>query len=231
MSIVGVAPHNKTTERACTRVCALLLCAGGAEEDPVAEVLEIAEAEADALEDFGLVVAALGEAVGVGIVEGVENLVRPVMYCLGAGIELFEFGRFSEIDPFAQQLNFHGRKRRAAVAVLAACFFAWVLFIVLSLANPPSVIFRERGRKAPVKRSRSHGRRPLSQGKPCAITTASNLRKWPCSPWSRALQSILIRSYTHRGSRSSKGSCHDVFMHGTTAFPVAARSGGRRSWR
>ena len=43
-----------------------MLCAGGAEEDPVAEVLEIAEAEADALEDFGLVVAALGEAVGVG---------------------------------------------------------------------------------------------------------------------------------------------------------------------
>ena len=71
MSIVGVAPHNKTTERACTRVCALLLCAGGAEEDPVAEVLEITEAKADALEDLGLVVAALGEAVGVGIADQV----------------------------------------------------------------------------------------------------------------------------------------------------------------
>ena len=71
MSIVGVAPHNKTTERACARVCALLLCAGGAEEDPVAEVLKIAEAEADALEDFGLVVAALGKAVGVGIADQV----------------------------------------------------------------------------------------------------------------------------------------------------------------
>ena len=66
MSIVVVTRHNKSNERACTQVCALLLCAGGAEDDPVAEVLKITEAEADALEDFGLVVAALGEAVGVG---------------------------------------------------------------------------------------------------------------------------------------------------------------------
>ena len=99
-----MTPHNKTTERACARVCALLLCVGGAEEDPVAEVLKIAEAEADALEDFGLVVAALGEEVGVGMIEGIEYLVRPVMYRLGAGIELLELGRFSEIDSLAEQL-------------------------------------------------------------------------------------------------------------------------------
>ena len=34
-------------------------------------MLEITEAEADALEDFGLVVAALGKAVGVGIADQV----------------------------------------------------------------------------------------------------------------------------------------------------------------
>ena len=101
MSIVGVTPHNESIERACTRVCAPSLCAGGAEKNPVAEVLKIAEAEANALENLGLAVAALGEAVGVGMIEGIEYLVRPVMYRLGAGIELLELGRFSEIDPFS----------------------------------------------------------------------------------------------------------------------------------
>ena len=99
---------------------ALLLCSGGAEEDPVAEVLEIAEAEADALEDFGLVVAALGEAVGVGMIEGIEYLVRPVMYRLGAGIKLLELGRFSEIDPFTQHFR--------PVSESGACIRRWKAF-------------------------------------------------------------------------------------------------------
>ena len=52
MSIVGVTRHNESNERACTRVCALSLCAGGAEEKPVAGVLKIAEAEANAFENL-----------------------------------------------------------------------------------------------------------------------------------------------------------------------------------
>lgn len=47
-------------------------------ENPVAEAGEVANAVTDALENFGFVVAAFGEAVGIRHIKGIEDVLAPV---------------------------------------------------------------------------------------------------------------------------------------------------------
>ena len=49
-------------------------------KDPVSEGGEASDAEADALENLGLVVAALGESVGVRDIKAVENVLVPIAH-------------------------------------------------------------------------------------------------------------------------------------------------------
>lgn len=56
-------------------------------EDPVPKCGEASDAEADTLEYFGLVVAALDEAVGIRDIEAVENVLGPVAHSGDAGFK------------------------------------------------------------------------------------------------------------------------------------------------
>ena len=61
----------------------------GAMKNPVSEVIEAANAKLDTLYDLYLVVTALCEAVSVHAIKGIQNFIRPVMYCFCAGVKLF----------------------------------------------------------------------------------------------------------------------------------------------
>ena len=68
-------------------------------KDPVSEGREASGAEADTLEYLGLVVAALGEAVGIRDIEAVEDILGPVAHGGDAGFKFRNMTVFSMKQP------------------------------------------------------------------------------------------------------------------------------------
>ena len=68
-------------------------------KDPVPKSGEASDAEANALEYLGLVVAALGEAVGIRDIEAVEDILGPVAHGGDAGFKFRNMTVFSMKQP------------------------------------------------------------------------------------------------------------------------------------
>ena len=68
-------------------------------KDPVSEGREASEAEANAFDHLGLVVAALGEAVGIRDIEAVEDILGPVVHGGDAGFKFRNMTVFSMKQP------------------------------------------------------------------------------------------------------------------------------------
>lgn len=81
-------------------------------EDSVAETVEVTEAVANAFQDFGFVVTALGIAVSKRNIKGVENQLAPVVNCSGTVSEFRQMRRFGAVDPVSKQLFSHLGVRR-----------------------------------------------------------------------------------------------------------------------
>ena len=76
-------------------------------QDSVAETGEVTHAVANAFQDFGFVVAALGKAVSKRNVKGVEDQLAPVVNRSGTLSEFRQMRGFGAIDPVSQQLFSH----------------------------------------------------------------------------------------------------------------------------
>ena len=68
-------------------------------KDPVPKSGEASDAEANALEYLGLVVAALGEAVGIWHIKSVEDILGPVAHGGYAGFKFRDMAVFSMEQP------------------------------------------------------------------------------------------------------------------------------------
>ena len=68
-------------------------------KDPVPKSGEASDAEANALEYLGLVVAALGEAVGLWHIKAVEDILGPVAHGGDAGFKFRNMTVFSMKQP------------------------------------------------------------------------------------------------------------------------------------
>ena len=66
---------------------------------PVPEGGEASDTEANALKHLGLVVAALGEAVGIRDIKAVEDVLGPVAYSCYAGFKFGDITVFSMEQP------------------------------------------------------------------------------------------------------------------------------------
>ena len=76
-------------------------------EDSVAETVEVTEAVANAFQDFGFVVAALGKAVSKRNVKGVEDQLAPVVNRFCTVSEFRQMRGFGAVDPVSKQLFRH----------------------------------------------------------------------------------------------------------------------------
>ena len=76
-------------------------------EDSVAETVEVTEAVANAFQDFGFVVAALGIAVNKRNNKGVKDQLAPVVNRSGAVLEFRQMRGFGAVDPVSKQLFSH----------------------------------------------------------------------------------------------------------------------------
>ena len=72
-------------------------------QDSVAETWEVTETVANAFQDFGFVVAALGIAVSKRNVKGVEDQLAPVVNHSGTVSEFRQMRGFSAVDPVSEQ--------------------------------------------------------------------------------------------------------------------------------
>ena len=68
-------------------------------KDPVSEGGEASDAEADTLEYLDLVVAALGEAIGIWHIKAVEDVLGPVAHGGDAGFKFGDMTVFSMEQP------------------------------------------------------------------------------------------------------------------------------------
>ena len=68
-------------------------------KDPVPEGWEASGAEADTLEYLGLVVAALGETVGIRYIKAVEDILGPVAHSSDAGFKFRDMTVFRMEQP------------------------------------------------------------------------------------------------------------------------------------
>ena len=68
-------------------------------KDPVPKSGEASDAEANALEYLGLVVAALGETVGIRYIKAVEDILGPVAHSSYAGFKFRDMAVFSMEQP------------------------------------------------------------------------------------------------------------------------------------
>ena len=76
-------------------------------QDSVAETGEVTHAVANAFQDFGFVVAALGKAVSKRNVKGVEDQLAPVVNRSGTLSEYRQMRGFGAVDPVSKQLFRH----------------------------------------------------------------------------------------------------------------------------
>ena len=76
-------------------------------EDSVAETGEVTHAVANAFQDFGFVVAALGKAVSKRNIKGVEDQLAPVVDRSGTFSEFRQMGGFGAVDPVSKQVFSH----------------------------------------------------------------------------------------------------------------------------
>ena len=76
-------------------------------QDSVAETGEVTHAVANAFQDFGFVVAALGKAVSKRNVKGVEDQLAPVVNRSGTVSEFRQMRGFGAVDPVSKQLFRH----------------------------------------------------------------------------------------------------------------------------
>ena len=73
-----------------------------AEEDSVSEIAEVTHSEADALQDFGFVVAAFNKAIRPWDIHRVEDLVKPVAVCVCTIVELRQIHDFHSQQPVCE---------------------------------------------------------------------------------------------------------------------------------
>ena len=71
-------------------------------QDSVAETREVTDAVANAFQDFGFVVAALGITVSKRNVKGVEDQLTPVVDRSGTFPEFRQMGGFGAVDPVSK---------------------------------------------------------------------------------------------------------------------------------
>ena len=71
-------------------------------EDSVAETGEVAHAIANAVQNFGFVVAALGIAISKRNIKGVEDQLAPVVDRSGTFPEFRQMGGFGAVDPVSK---------------------------------------------------------------------------------------------------------------------------------
>ena len=76
-------------------------------QDSVAETGEVTHAVANAFQDFGFVVAALGKAVSKRNIKGVKDQLAPVVDRSGTLSEFRQMRGFSAVDPVSKQLFSH----------------------------------------------------------------------------------------------------------------------------
>ena len=96
MSIIGVEAKTKNRKTCRSESPGTFLCT--AEEDSVSEIAEVTHSEADALQDFGFVVAAFNKAIRPWDIHRVEDLVKPVAI------------RFCAVSEFRQIHDFHSQQ-------------------------------------------------------------------------------------------------------------------------
>ena len=80
-----------------------------AEEDSVSEIAEVTHSEADALQDFGFVVAALNKAIRPWDIHRVEDLIKPVAVCVCTIVELGQIHDFHSQQPVCEPSPALGR--------------------------------------------------------------------------------------------------------------------------
>lgn len=73
-------------------------------QDSVAETREVTHAVANAFQDFGFVVAALGIAISKRNVKGVENQLTPVVNCSGTFSKFRQMRGFGAVNPVSKQV-------------------------------------------------------------------------------------------------------------------------------
>ena len=66
-------------------------------EDSVSEAIEVANAEGNTFQEFRFVVAALGEAVGIGTIKGSKDFIRPVVDSFRTGKKFRKSGFFGNL--------------------------------------------------------------------------------------------------------------------------------------
>ena len=80
-----------------------------AEEDSVSEIAEVTHPKADALQDFGFVVAAFNKAIRPWDIHRVEDLVEPVAVCVCTIVELGQIHDFHSQQPVCEPSPALGR--------------------------------------------------------------------------------------------------------------------------
>ena len=73
-------------------------------EDSVAETVEVTEAVANAFQDFGFVVTALGIAVSKRNIKGVDDQLTPVVNRSGTLSEFRQMRGFGAVNPVSKQV-------------------------------------------------------------------------------------------------------------------------------
>ena len=80
-----------------------------AEENSVSEIAEVTHSEADALQDFGFVVAAFNKAIRPWDIHRIQDFSEPVVICICAVVEFRQIHDFHSQQPVCEASPALGR--------------------------------------------------------------------------------------------------------------------------